>query len=140
MFKVNVFVTNMSGERLWDVERDMPPQLQIAVNVNILNFEELSDGNLQVPFVFTVNFTPAIAQISIRGRARIQGEKAEIQKIFQQSKEQKPPPAQVIQAVANVGMAESILISRTIGVPPPLPPIPPPPSHVPAKGDTRYTA
>ena len=135
-----MFVTNMLGERLWDVEREMPPQLQIAVNVNILGFEELSDGNLQVPFVFAVNFTPAIAQISIRGRAKIQGEKDELQKILQQSKEQKPPPAQLIQAVTNAGIVESVLVSRTIGVPPPLPPVPPPASNVPAKGNARYTA
>lgn len=73
-----MFVTNMSGERLWDVEREMPSQLQIAVNLNMLDFEEVSDGNLQVPFVFTVNFTLAIAQITIRGCAKIQEKKDEI--------------------------------------------------------------
>ena len=90
--KVNVFVTSMTGERLWELEKDLPPQVQIAVNINVLGIEEQSDGTLRSPFVFTVNFSPAIAQISIKGRARVQGEKEEIQKILQEQREKKAPP------------------------------------------------
>jgi hypothetical protein len=139
--KVNVYVTNMSGERLWEIEKDLPPQIQIAVNINVLGIEEHSDGTLQSPFVFTVNFTPAVAQISIKGRARIQGEKTEMQKIIQDQKEKKVPPAQIIQAISSTAIAEAILISKTIGIPPPLPPLPTPPgTQAPLKTDTRYTA
>ena len=139
--KVNVFVTNMTGERLWEVEKDLPAQIQIAVNINVLGIEEQSDGSLRSPFVFTVNFTPAIAQISIKGRARIQGEKDELQKILQEQKEKKVPPAQILQAISSTAIAEAILISKTIGIPPPLPPIPTAsPEQAPAKADSRYTA
>ena len=139
--KVNVYVTNMSGERLWEVEKDLPSQIQIAVNINVLGIEEQGDGSLQSPFVFTVNFTPAVAQISIKGRARIRGEKAEMQKIIQDQKEKKVPPAQIIQAISSTAIAEAILISKTIGIPPPLPPLPTPPAtQAPLKTDTRYTA
>ena len=141
MMKVNVFVTNMTGERLWEVEKDLPAQIQIAVNINVLGIEEQSDGSLRSPFVFTVNFTPAIAQISIKGRARIQGEKDEMQKILQEQKEKKVPPAQILQAISSTAIAEAILISKTINIPPPLPPIPAPPAEpAPAKADSRYTA
>jgi len=139
--KVNVFVTNMTGERLWEVEKELPAQIQIAVNINVLGIEEQSDGSLRSPFGFTVNFTPAIAQISIKGRARIQGEKDEMQKILQEQKEKKVPPAQILQAIASTAIAEAILISKTINIPPPLPPIPAlPAGQAPAKMDTRYTA
>lgn len=141
MVKVNVFVTNMTGERLWEVEKDLPAQIQIAVNINVLGIEEQSDGSLRSPFVFTVNFTPAIAQISIRGRARIQGEKDEMQRILQEQKEKKAPPAQILQAISSTAIAEAILISKTIGIPPPLPPLPTPPANqAPPKADSRYTA
>jgi hypothetical protein len=141
LVKVNVFVTNMTGERLWEVEKDLPAQIQIAVNINVLGIEEQSDGSLRSPFVFTVNFTPAIAQISIKGRARIQGEKDEMQKILQEQKEKKTPPAQILQAISSTAIAEAILISKTIGIPPPLPPLPTPPaSQAPGKADSRYTA
>ena len=139
--KVSVFVTNLSGERLWDVERELPQQLQVAVNINMLGIEEQTDGSLNAPFVFTVNFTPAIAQISIRGRAKIEGERNEMQQILRDQKERKTPPAQVVQAVSSTAIAEAILISKTIGIPPPLPPISAPPTtQAPAKTDTRYTA
>lgn len=141
MPKINVFVTNISGERLWEVERELPSQIQIAVNINMLGIEEMADGSLQAPFIFTVNFTPAIAQISIKGRARIQGEKDEMQKILQEQKEKKAPPSQIIQAVSSTAIAEAILVSKTIGVPPPLPPLPSPPTtQAPPKTDSRYTA
>jgi hypothetical protein len=139
--KVNVFVTNISGERLWGVEKDLPSQIQIAVNINVLGIEEQSDGSLQSPFVFTVNFTPAIAQISIKGRARIQGETAEMQKILQEQKEQKVPSGQIIQAISSAAISEAILISKTLGIPPPLPPLPTGPgTQAPTKVDSRYTA
>jgi hypothetical protein len=138
--KVNVFITNMSGERLWEVEKDLPSQIQIAVNINVLGIEEQNDGSLQSPFVFTVNFTPAVAQISLKGRARIQGEQAEMQKIIQEQKEKKVPPAPIIQAISSAAIAEAILISKTIGIPPPLPPLPTPPgTAAPVRTDTRYT-
>jgi hypothetical protein len=141
LMKVNVFVTNMTGERLWEVEKDLPAQIQIAVNINVLAIEEQSDGSLRSPFVFTVNFTPAIAQISIKGRARIQGEKDEMQKILKEQKEKKVPPAQILQAISSTAIAEAILISKTIGIPPPLPPIPAPSADqaMPKTMDTRYT-
>jgi hypothetical protein len=139
--KINVFVTNVSGERLWDVEKDLPSQIQIAVNINVLGIEKESEGSLQSSFVFTVNFTPAIAQISIKGRARIQGETVEMQKILQEQKEQKVPPTQIIQAISSTAIAEAILISKTLGIPPPLPPLPTPPAtQAPTKTDSRYTA
>jgi len=136
-----VFVTSVSGERLWDVERDLPQQIQIAVNINLLGLEEEKAGGLQAPFVFTVNFTPAVAQISVKGRAKVQGGAEELQKILQEYKAQKSPPGQVIQAVSSTAIAEAILISKTIGVPPPLPPLPTPPTaQAPVKTDSRYTA
>jgi hypothetical protein len=141
--KVSVFVTNLSGERLWDVERELPSQIQIAVNINILGVEEQTDGSLQVPFVFTVNFTPAIAQISIRGRAKFRGEKDEMRKILQEHKQQKSPPMQIVQAVSSTVIAEAILISKSLGIPPPLPPLPSAQTQMtqtPPKTDTRYTA
>jgi hypothetical protein len=124
MLTVNVSVTNLSGERLWDVSKPMPPQVHINVNINIMGLEEKSDVAAEAPFVFTVNFVPSIAQISVRGRAFITGESAEIKKMMDESKEQKPPPIAVVQAVSNASMAEAILLSKTLNIPPPLPPLP----------------
>jgi len=141
MIHVNIFVTNMSAERFWEMDRAMPPQVQIGVNINMLDISERSDGTLDAPFLFTVNYTPSIAQISIKGKAKISGDSADTKKIIEEHKAQKTPPVQLIQAVSNAAMADAILISRSLNVPPPLPPIPQQQQGGPApKPDSRYTA
>ncbi len=141
LIHVNIFVTSMSAERFWEIDRPLPPQVQIGVNINMLDIDQRADGSLDAPFVFTVNFVPSIAQISIKGKAKISGESEETRKIMEEHKTQKPPPIQLIQAVSSTAMADAILISRSLNIPPPLPPIPQPQTaQAPSKADTRYTA
>jgi len=141
MIHVNIFVTSMSAERFWEIDRAMPPQVQIGVNINMLDIDQRSDGSLDAPFVFTVNFTPSIAQIGIKGKAKISGDAEDTKKIFEEHKAQKAPPVQLVQAVSNAAMADAILISRSLNVPPPLPPIPQQQQTTqPSKPDSRYTA
>jgi len=140
MIHVNIFVTSMSAERFWEIERPMPPQVQIGVNINMLDISDRSDGTLDAPFVFTVNYTPSIAQISIKGKAKITGDSEDTRKILNEHKAQKTPPVQLVQAVSNAAIADAILISRSLNVPPPLPPIPQPQTTQPTKPDSRYTA
>jgi len=141
MIHVNIFVTSISAERFWEIDRAMPPQVQIGVNINMLDIDQRSDGSLDAPFVFTVNFTPSIAQISIKGKAKISGDAEDTKKIFEEHKAQKAPPVQLVQAVSNAAMADAILISRSLNVPPPLPPIPQQQQTTqPSKPDSRYTA
>jgi hypothetical protein len=138
MLTVNVFVTSLSGERLWDVAKPLPQQVHIAVNINVLGLEGKTETMIEAPFVFAVNFVPSIAQINIRGRAQVNGEGEEIRKMLSESKEQKPPPLPIVQAVSNASMAEAILLSKTLNIPPPLPPLQSQPQ--PAKAsDSRYT-
>jgi len=139
LLAVNVYVTNLSGERLWDVAKALPQQVHINVNINVLGFEEKSNVTIEAPFVFTVNFVPSIAQISIRGRAQINGESDEIKKIVDESKQQKPPPLAIVQAVSNASMAEAILLSKTLNIPPPLPPLPGQPQAT-KPTESKYTA
>ena len=140
MLQVNVFVTNLSGERYWEMDRPLPQQVQIGVNINMLDIDERPDGTLDAPFVFTVNFTPSIAQISIKGKAKMSGTGEDTKKILDDHKAQKPPPPQLVQAVSSQAIADAILISRSLNIPPPLPPIPQPQTQPgPTKTDSRYT-
>ena len=140
MMAINVFITNISGERLWDVDKPLPPQAQIAVNINLVGFDQKSERAIEAPFVFTVNYTPSIAQISIKGKAHATGERDEISKLVEEHTQQKPPIL-VIQAISGAGIAEAILVSKILGVPPPLPPLPAPQEQEPRKQPSaRYTA
>jgi len=130
----------MSAERFWEIDRPMPPQVQIGVNINMLDINQRSDGTLDAPFVFTVNYTPSIAQISIKGKAKISGDGEDTKKILDEHKAQKAPPVQLVQAVSNAAIADAILISRSLNIPPPLPPIPQSQTGPASKPDARYTA
>lgn len=141
--RVTVQVTNITGERYWAPDAQLPAQVQIAVNINIVGLDQRSDSSAEAPFVFTVGYTPSIAQLSIKGKAQVSGERTEIIQILEENKKNKPPPATVIQAVSSIAMADAIVISKSLGIPPPLPPIGiPAEASVPQsslKKDSRYT-
>jgi hypothetical protein len=95
---------------------------------------------------FAVNYGPSIAQLSVKGRAQVFGEKEEISKMIDEHKQNNPPPVAIIQAVSSIAMAEAILLSKSLGIPPPLPPMGLPPEELQAqqqqgqrKSEPRYT-
>lgn len=120
MMRVNVAVASISAERFWDIRKPIPP-IQINTNINIVSMEKKSDGTLEVPFVLTINYNPSIAQISLKGRAYASGDQSEIETIVKQYEEKKPPPPVIIQSISNVVFIESVLISKTLNIPPPIP-------------------
>jgi len=120
MIKVGVFIYQLSAERLLDVGKPIPP-VQIATNLNLIGIEKKSDDLLEVPFVFTINYNPSVAQISVKGRAHVAGEREELRQIHDAYGEKKPPPPIVVQSISNVVFVESILITRALNIPPPIP-------------------
>jgi len=139
MIKVGVFIHQLSAERFWDIDKPIQ-QVQIATNLNLVGFEKKGDDSLEVPFVFTINYNPAVAQISIKGRARVTGEKEELKQIYNAYNEKKPPLPIVMQSISNVAFIESIVITRTLNIPPPvpLPQIPPAPTEGKKPGEPSY--
>jgi hypothetical protein len=120
MVRVNVFIYNLSAERFWDVDKPLPP-VRIATNLNIVGINKKNEDWLEAPFVFTINYQPAVAQISVKGKARVKGTKDEIEKIHNAYTKKQPPPAIIIQSISNVVFLESVIISRTLNIPPPIP-------------------
>ena len=120
MIRVNVAIANISAERFWDIKKPIPPT-QIATNINMVSMEKKHDGTVEVPFVLTINYNPSIAQINLKGTAYVSGEQNEIDKLVKDYEEKKPPPQIVVQSISNVVFVESVLISRTLNIPPPIP-------------------
>lgn len=120
MIRVNVSLASISAERFWDVKKPIPP-IQIATNINMVSMEKRTDETVEVPFVLTISYNPSIAQISLKGTAYVNGEKNEIDKLVKDYEAKKPPPQVVVQSISNVVFVESILISRTLNIPPPIP-------------------
>ncbi len=120
MIRVNVAIGNISAERFWDIKKTIPP-IQIATNINIVSMEMKNDGSVEVPFVLTIVYNPSIAQISLKGTAYVNGDKLEIDRMIKDYEDKKPPPPVVVQSISNVVFIESVLISRTLNIPPPIP-------------------
>ncbi|MEM2105361.1 MAG: hypothetical protein QXV21_02680 [Candidatus Bathyarchaeia archaeon] len=120
MIRVNVLITNISAERFLDIKKPIPP-VQINTNINVVGFEKKSDDSLEVPFILSINFNPSIAQITLKGKAYVVGDKGEIEKIYRDYEEKKPPTPVVIQSISNVALVEAVIISKTINIPPPIP-------------------
>jgi len=140
IIQINIFITSISGERLWDIERPLPPQVQISVNINIMDMEQKSGPAIEVPFLLSVNFSPAIASMSVKGRAKVTGDAGSLKRVMEDYSQRRPPPIQLIQAISNTAMAEAILMSRSLGIPPPLPPLPQPSGAQRPGLDMKYTS
>jgi hypothetical protein len=120
MLKVNVVVTSISAERFWDIRKPVPP-IQINTNINVVGMEKKQDDSLDVPFVLSIVYNPSIAQLSLKGIAYVMGEKTEIENVLKDYEQKKPPAQIIIQSISNVVFIESVLISRTLNIPPPIP-------------------
>jgi hypothetical protein len=120
MIKVNVSVSSLSVERFWD-NRKPAPNIQIATNINVVSIDKKAEDSLEVPFVLTINYNPSVAQMNLKGSAYVQGDKGEIEKILKDYEQKKSPAQIILQSISNVVFTESILVSRVIGIPPPIP-------------------
>ena len=120
MIKVNVSITNISAERFWD-NRKSAPNIQISTNINVVSIDKKPDDSLDIPFVLTINYSPSVAQMSLKGSAYVQGDIAEIEQIRREYDQKKPPPQVILQSISNVVFTESILVSRILNIPPPIP-------------------
>jgi hypothetical protein len=127
MLRVGVLIQNISAERFWDIYKPLPP-VNISSNLNLISIDKGQDDTLEVPFVFAISYNPAIAQINIKGKAHVTGSKEELKEIQETYAAKKPPPPVIVQTISNVAFIESVILSRTLGIPPPipLPQIPPP--------------
>ena len=142
MIRVNVVITSISAERFWDIKKPIPP-IQISTNINLVGMEKKPDESLEVPFVLSISYNPSIAQLSLKGNAFVNGEKSELDKILKDYDQKKPPAQIIMQSISNVVFIESVLVSRTLNIPPPipLPQVPEPGKPVSTKPEGRdYSA
>ncbi len=120
MIRVNVSIANISADRYWD-NRKPAPNIQISTNINVVNIEKKADESLEVPFVLTITYNPSIAQMSLKGSAYVQGDRNELDLILREYEQKKPPAQIILQSISNVVFTESILVSRILNIPPPIP-------------------
>lgn len=133
---VKVFLTSISGERLWDQDLTLPPQLQIMLNVNVLDLKQRSESQAEAPFILVVQYTPSVGQFTAKGKATMEGTKEEIAPLSS-GIQKKQIPSFIVQAIASSVMGELVILSKSLGLPPPLPPMMPQGQAQP-KSDGRF--
>jgi hypothetical protein len=116
---VNISLSQISGERFMELEKGMI-NLQIMTNMNVIK-ATYSNSILDLTFVFSVNYNPSIATFTIKGSAKITGDKDELDDIKKNFDSKKPLPPSILQTISNVGFMECVLMSRSLNIPPPLP-------------------
>lgn len=122
---VKVLINYISGERFWEHEKPFPQQLQISINVNLIDFEPITKEEASSRFIVSVQYIPSIGQVTVKGRLLINGEENELKQI-KEANERKQVPFALIQAISNFTIGEIIIISKALGIPPPLPLLLPP--------------
>ncbi len=127
MITVSVQLTSINAERLAEV---LPQKIQFNINLALpSNPPYHQDSKFIIPFTFTLSSMPPVVQIILKGNAIvISDNKEELENLEKDLKKKNVPPM-IVQAVFTAMITESIIISRSLGTPPPIPGLPPIPGQ-----------
>ncbi|MCQ8892798.1 MAG: hypothetical protein NQU41_05390 [Candidatus Methanosuratincola sp.] len=115
----SVSLSQISGERLMDLEGGIS-NLQVMTNISITKITQ-SRGMLEVAFVFAVNYNPAVANLILKGVARVSGDEKELEEVKKNFEDRKVLPPIVLQSISNISFIEGIFLARSLNIPPPIP-------------------
>jgi len=115
----SVSLSQISGERLMDLEGGIS-NLQVTTNISITKITQ-TRGMLEVAFVFAVNYNPAVANLILKGVARVSGNEKELEEVKKNFEDRKVLPPIVLQSISNISFIEGIFLARSLNIPPPIP-------------------
>ncbi len=134
-FGISVHLVSINAERLSEA---LPPQVQFQINLQVPSSPPFRrDEVVVIPFTFTISSIPPVVQISLKGQAFFIPKDKEGRKLRDEILEKKKVPQPIVQAIFSNAIADVIVISRSLGVPPPLPPLQIPQQRKPP--EQRYT-
>lgn len=119
--KVNVNIIDVTVERLWPLNKSFPPKFQVNSNLNIMNFKVINEDTFTSDFIFSVNYVPPIAQLRIKGIFTLIDPPNEIKIVLKKKGSSKKLPPPVIQIILNSILADAVILSKIVNIPPPLP-------------------
>ncbi|MEM1532953.1 MAG: hypothetical protein QW369_02080 [Desulfurococcaceae archaeon] len=121
MYTILSSVSSITAEKLTEV---LPPQIQFQVNLHMPSSQPYRrDEAVVIPFALTISTIPPVVHISLKGQTMIVPRSDEGKKLCNQIISEKKVPAQFIQTAFMNVLADVVIISKTLGVPPPLPPL-----------------
>ncbi len=125
LLSIAVQLSSINAERLAET---MPPKIQFNINLALPSNQPFMRNNqFIIPFTFTLTSMPPVVQITLRGNAIVSSnDKNELKKLDEDIKKKRIPPM-IVQTIFTHMIAECIILSRSLGTPPPLPGLPQPP-------------
>ncbi len=122
MYSISIQFTSINAEK---IASNMPPKIDFNINLTLPSGEPVRrDNQYIIPFTFTISSIPPLVQIILRGQAIVLSNNVKELKKLEEDIKKKKIPGSIVQAIFTNSIAESILISRSLGVPPPLPGLP----------------
>ncbi len=120
---VTVKFTSIFAEKVSEM---IPQPLQYHTQLTLPSGDiEKAENKLKVPFVFNMTTTPLIATITLKGYILVKGPSNDISNIYDAISKKKPPQM-IFLTTLHYTLTEAIIMSREIGIPPPIP-LPQPP-------------
>uniref|UniRef100_A0A7C4JKU6 Uncharacterized protein n=1 Tax=Staphylothermus marinus TaxID=2280 RepID=A0A7C4JKU6_STAMA len=124
MIPISIQLVGISAERL---SQAIPPRVDFSINLTLPSGEIMRKGNqVTIPFVFTVMSTPPIVQITLKGSVMVSASSESDAKKLEEDIVNKKMPLPIVQAVMAYALADTVYLSRSLGLPPPIPQLTPP--------------
>ncbi|MCX8182359.1 MAG: hypothetical protein N3D12_04515 [Candidatus Methanomethyliaceae archaeon] len=115
---ITINLSHISGEKL--MEAGGTTNIQITTNISVVKLTPINDS-LECSFIFNVNYNPAVATLTIKGVAKVTGDKKELEEIKKSFEGKRMLPSPLLQTIANVSFIEGVILARSLNIPPPLP-------------------
>ncbi len=97
------------------------PHMNVNIQLSVPSSEpHFSETDIDIPFILTVNTTPPVYEIVIKGIAKIKGQEKELENLKNALEKKKNLPS-IMQTITSVAIFEAALLSRELGFPPLLP-------------------
>ena len=120
MRNITLRVDYIHAERLSEAK---PEHVDVQVQLSIPSREPKWEArSVEIPYTATVNTSPPIFSITVKGRALIEGPEEEIAKLREEFSRKKVAMG-IVQAVTSFVLFEVALLARELGFPPTIPSI-----------------
>jgi len=114
--RIAVVMQEVRGERFG---AELPPQVQMRININLGKVGSGEQGTKVVPFAVKVAYDPPIAEIVIKGSVVVFPEAP----IHRGMKVGDYPPTELMNIVASAAIPAACILAYMLGIPAPVPPI-----------------
>ncbi len=118
--EISVRLEHLSAERLWEYGKPFPREMHLSTNLSLTEVRPEGE-RVVVSFTVSIHYSPSVAQMNLRGKAFLTGEREELGKVVEDYGKQRAPPLELLQPLMGAVLVEATILSRSLQLPPPLP-------------------